>query len=195
MGNQPTNGALDEVRIFNAALSAAAIQTNLKQSVVTTSPSQYLAGQAGVGSVLYPLPMGVAHAFQATAAKTGVLSAVPVYIDAGSSSSKVIVGVYSDNAGHPGTLLAQAAIASSQAGRWNSIPIAGAAVASGSKYWLAVLSPQVSSAPVVYLRDVSAASGGLIEKSGQSSLTGLPATWTVGNQTYDGPLSVFASGY
>lgn len=195
LGNQPTNGALDEIRIYNSALSAAAIQANLKQAVVTTNPPSYFAGQTDIGSVVFPLPMGIAHAFQITASKSGVLTAAPIYIDGGSSTSKIIVGLYSDSSGHPGTLLAKSAVDSSLVGRWNSIPMPGGAIVNGRKYWLAVLSPHVSTVPVVYLRDLPGAGSGVLETSGQSALAALPLNWVVGNQTNDGPLAIFASGY
>lgn len=194
VGNQPTNGALDEIRLYNGALSQAEIASHAAAGVSRTNPPRQLAGDQTEGPVVYALPMGVAKAFPVVAANDGLITAVPVYVDTGSSASKLIVGIYKDKAGHPGTRLATTTLAVAAAGKWNSIPVGTVPVAAGTKYWLAILSPRVASAPIVYLRDV-AGSGGVVESSPKSTLTSLPSSWSVGKQVYDGPLSLYGAGY
>ena len=50
------------------------------------------------------------------------------------------MGVYSDNAGLPGTLLGQTLAQTSVVG-WNTVTLTPISIISGTKYWLAVLSP------------------------------------------------------
>jgi hypothetical protein len=194
LGNQPTNGALDEVRIYSGALSESDIAAHAAAAVSLTNPPLELAGEKAEGPAVYPLPMGVAKAFPVVAAKSGLITSVPVYVDTGSAASKLIVGIYKDKAGHPGARLATATLGAAAAGKWNSIPLGAAAVTAGTKYWLAILSPKSSTAPLVYLRDASG-SGGVMESSAKSSLTSLPSSWSIGKQVYDGPLSLYGAGY
>jgi len=194
-GGQPTNGVLDEIRLYNGALSAAEIAANVAKAVSVTNPPKNLGGSQSVGAVVYSLPMGVAKAFQITPAKDGLVTSLPFYVDTGSSSTKVTVALYSDLNGHPNLRLASGSVSNVVAGKWNSVPVAATAVKAGSDYWLAILNPKSSSAPVIYLRDVSTISGGVIETGGSSGLTSLPSTWKRGSQVYDGPLSYYGGGY
>ncbi|MEI2782849.1 MAG: hypothetical protein V9H25_16995 [Candidatus Competibacter sp.] len=67
------------------------------------------------------LPQGTAAAFQTTASVTGQITSLPVYVDTGSASTKLIVGLYADSNGRPGTLLATGTLSSPKAGSWNTV--------------------------------------------------------------------------
>ena len=62
-----------------------------------------------------------------------------VYVDASSTATKIYLGLYADNSGHPGALLTQGNKTSPTAGAWNTISVSPANVASGTKYWIAIL--------------------------------------------------------
>ncbi len=62
-----------------------------------------------------------------------------VYIDFRSTARTVIVGLYTNAGGHPGSLLAGGSLSSSRAGAWDTAAVAPVLVVSGTTYWLAVL--------------------------------------------------------
>jgi hypothetical protein len=129
---------------------------------------------------------GVAEAFQTTALASGTLSSLLVYLDSTSTATKVYLGLYADNAGHPSALLSQGSSTSLTKGGWNTIPTTGATITAGARYWIAILGT-TSGAPV--FRD---ASGGCKSETNRTvSLTSLPATWTTGTVYSDCPLSAY----
>jgi len=195
IGSQPTNGAVDEVRIFGAALNSTAIQRNLASGVNYSSPAKYLGGYSAGGDAVFPLPLGVPYAYSVTVTRTGVMNWIPVFVDSSSAKSKIGVGVYTDNAGHPGALISCAWMPAAKVGAWNFIPLQGTSVISGKKYWLAILNPAIANDQVLYLRNASVSDGRYLEKGGLGLQEKLPSTWVIGQQTVDGPLSLYGAGY
>jgi hypothetical protein len=53
-------------------------------------------------------------------------------------NSNIILGIYTDNAGRPSTLLNQSASTAATAGRWVAAAIPATSLVSGTTYWLAV---------------------------------------------------------
>ena len=132
---------------------------------------------------------GIAEAFQTTAVAGGSLSQISIYVDSGSSALNVLAGVYSDTAGAPGTLLTTGAITSPVAGAWNAISVPAATIASGGKYWIAVL----GTGGTLRFRDQSSGTC-LSQLHRTTGLNTLPATWTAGSVFHDCPVSMFGSG-
>src|SRR5438105_6354505 len=87
--------------------------------------------------------------------------------------------------------MTQGTILSPVAGAWNTISVPTAAVVSGTRYWLAVLSPLGSR--TLSIRDV-ATGGGPTQNSLQTNLTSLPSTWSQGPNWANSPASIFAAG-
>ncbi len=133
---------------------------------------------------------GQAEAFKTTGLAAGALTTLKLYLDASSTATKVVVGVYADNASHPGALIGQATIAAPLTGAWNTVTVPSAPLASGSSYWIAVLGP--SGSGVVRFRD-RGRTAGAAETSSQTTLTTLPPTWTRGSSYTDGPLSAYGT--
>jgi Bacterial Ig domain/Purple acid Phosphatase, N-terminal domain len=155
-----------------------------------TTASAVIVGDAKVETNVDNNSAGVAEAFQYTAASSGSVSRLFVYVDGGSTATSVVVGLYTNtSSNNPGTLLAQATIASPTKGAWNSATIPAATIASGTKYWIAVLGP--SGAGTFQFRDVP--SGGLTQNSSQSNLAVLPATWSPGPKWANSPMSAYAT--
>jgi PKD repeat protein len=185
------SGSIDEVRIYNRALTASEVQADMNKAVASATPPKALLGAATVGATVYPAAKGVATAFQATASATGLLTRVSVYPDASAASTNVIVGIYSDNQGHPGQRLGTASVTAIAPGQWNAIALPATAVSQGAKYWIALLSPNA----VLQVRAGNGSSGGVMETSAQTGLTALPSSWTTGAAVTDGPVSAYGAGY
>jgi hypothetical protein len=145
-------------------------------------------GDTRVEGALDSDPAGEAEAFQYTATAGGSANNLYVYVDATNRASSIVVGVYSDNASNPGTLLTQGTISAPRNGAWNSVAVSPVSLTRGDKYWIAVLSP-IGSGTVIY-RDVSA--GGLAQSHSVTNLTTLPATWSPGANWANAPMSAYA---
>lgn len=157
--------------------------------VVSTPPppSLLLFGNTAIEAQRDTNALGKAEAFQTTAVASGPLSNLFVYLDATSNVSKLNVGLYSDNAGHPGTLLTQVSSTALTAGTWNTFTVPTVNITNGTRYWIAVLGTGTGT---FYFRD--RARGSCIgEGSAQSNLTTLPATWSSGPVYSDCPVSAY----
>jgi len=120
------------------------------------------------------------------------MTKISVYVDAASTATTLTAGLYADNNGNPGTLLAQGTLSSLTAGAWNDVAVTASAISSGTKYWIALLSP--NGAGTLRFRDRCCGGGSTAETSAQTTLSTLPATWAVGSHYSDGPASVYAAG-
>jgi Fibronectin type III domain len=154
-----------------------------------TAAAAVLLGSQTVGSNHDSDGPGSAEAFTTTAGTSGTVSSLTVYLDASSHATKVIAGLYSENAGHPGTLITQGSATAPTVGAWNQITVPAAAVTAGTKYWISVLGP--TGTGEVAFRDAPA--GSRSESSSQSNLTSLPATWSTGSGWSNSPISAYAS--
>jgi chitodextrinase len=155
--------------------SAGAATQLLGSSVLQASSDSDLAGQA--------------EAFQTTAAASGTVASLSVYLDAGSTATKLVAGVYTDSSGRPGTLLGQASRSTPAAGAWNTLAFASPfAVTSGQTYWIALL----GAGGTLAFRDCQGCVSGGAVSSSQTGLTALPASWSSGSVWNDGILSAYA---
>lgn len=134
--------------------------------------------------------IGMAEAFKATASASDTVNALFVYVDATSTASTLVAGIYADNAGHPGTLLAQGSLGSPTRGAWNTVLIPSTSITGGTAYWLTLLG--ASGGSQLAFRDTCCGGGAASETSAQSSLSALPATWSSGTRYADGPVSFYA---
>jgi PKD repeat protein len=183
-------GYIDEVRIYNRALSATEIVADSQKAISSTNPPEAKLGDDQVESVSDSNPQGMAEAFRTTAAKAATLTQIQVYVDAGSTATKLVAGLYSDASNHPKSRLATGSLTTLKAGAWNTVPISTIDIAAGKSYWLAILAPSGQ----LKFR-VQGGNSGLMETSQSSTLTSLPATWATGTVYGDGPMSMFGGGY
>jgi hypothetical protein len=110
-------------------------------------------------------------------------------VDSTNAATTVILGLYSDSAGKPGTLMTQGTITNPTKAAWNKVTVTNANVTSGTKYWIAAVSPAGSG--TLRFRDV--ATGGPASASTQTNLTALPATWSAGGNYANSPMSAYAA--
>jgi len=169
--------------------TSAAVVVNVQNSA--PPPLTYLFGDQTIEAGNDSNVAGVGEAFQTTSATTGTMRKVTVYVASGSAATTLVAGIYTDNGGHPGTLLARGTLGSLVAAAWNDVSLPATAVAAGTKYWIAVLSPNGSG--VLRFRDRCCTTGGA-ETSQQTGLADLPASWTTGQRYNDAPMSGYASG-
>jgi hypothetical protein len=148
-----------------------------------------LLGADGVGEQVDHNPPGMAEAFQATAAASGTLRALTVYVDASSTADRIAVGLYADADGHPGELLARGA-ADAKAGGWNAVTIPDARVGAGERYWVALLG---TGGGELAFRDEH--EGGCRSETTPPDLAldALPGVWTTGSEFDDCPLSAYGA--
>ena len=132
--------------------------------------------------------LGQAEAFQVTGGTCGVVSSLNLYVDASSTAGTIVVGLYTDNAGTPGSLLTQGSTTAPVAGAWNTITVPPVSVAAGIPYWIAVLG---TTSGTVAFRD--APSGCVSQTSASTTLTSLPSNWTTGTYYPSCPLSAYAA--
>jgi hypothetical protein len=151
-------------------------------------PATFLVGDQAIEPQVDYNSMGMAEAFETTATATGTVASISVYLDAGSTATRVVVGLYASGATHPSTLLTQGVITAPQAGAWNKVTVPNASVTAGTRYWTAILGTQSG---VPRFRD--RAGGCKSETSAQGTLTALPTAWSPGSLYTDCPLSAYGT--
>jgi PKD repeat protein len=186
-------GRIDEVRIYNRALSAAEIQTDM-----TSLPPTRLLGDPPTGTTAGtktdPITKGTAKAFLKKADKTGTVTSLSVYVVSGSTA--LVAGLYANDSSsgknRPGTLIAQATLSSPKAG-WNHVSLPAKPINAGTTYWIAILSPGGE------LQVSDRVGGGTqpSETSPYTTSTTLPTTWWTSGVTpsSDGPVAGYGAGY
>jgi PKD repeat protein len=185
-------GYIDEVRIYNRALTNAEIQKDSTTAISVSIPPQLVVGNKTLEPSADSNPQGMAEAFKTTPQKNGVVTAVQVYSDAGSKATELVAGIYSDNNGHPGTLLAQGKSTVLKAGATNTVPIPTTTLVAAKPYWIAIL----GSKGQIKFRNRMGSGVAPMETSTSSTLTTLPGQWITGSvYPNDGPMSVYGTGY
>jgi hypothetical protein len=131
-------------------------------------------------------PANTAEAFRYTATANGSTGTLAFYVDSGNAATSIKVGIYSDNAGQPGTLLTSGTIASPLIGSWNSATLSPAInITSGTTYWIG----QLGIGGDLHYRDL--ATGNCSVSGSGTGLSALPATWTTGNSWPSCTVSAF----
>jgi hypothetical protein len=171
-------------------VALASLAASMSGTLSRASAATVYVGDASVEPSTDSDPGGLAEAFRTTAASTGTVSTLTVYVDASSAATTLVAGLYADNAGHPGTLLTQGSQANPTLGAWNTLAVPSASVTAGTTYWVAILGAAGSGA--IAFRDRCCGGGTASENSQQSNLTTLPATWSSGAKWSDGPISFYA---
>ena len=145
-----------------------------------------LLGDQTIQTERVSLAAGQAAGYQFTAAHSGLASVVHLYVDAGTTANVVRVGLYSDVAGAPGTILAQGSAPGFAAG-WLNVTIPPVALVQDKRYWVTVLSPIGGGS----LNVREARGGGSSLLSRQATLAAFPMAWTAGIAAARSPVSVY----
>jgi hypothetical protein len=161
-------------------------------TVGTTAPpagGQNLMGSSTIQSAIDGGGSGSGEAFQATATGSGAAVALTIYVDGQSRATTLMAGLYRDVNGHPGTLLNKGTRSAPTAAAWNKVTIPATSLASGQKYWIAVM----GTGGGLKYRDGAGGSNCHSESSASQSMTTLPATWKSGASWPSCPLSGYAT--
>jgi len=172
------SGLIDEVRLYDRALSASEIGNDMNVSVMTTHPPVMVLGDNVHPDQFASLSMGSVQAVQTLATHAALLNQLSIELDARSGTGPLILGLYADNQGHPGNLLASGRISRPRPGQGNTVPVKALKLSANTLYWLAILHPysSVDSAIVPGTGLMS----GLTEVSNATTLTDLPPVWRDG---------------
>ncbi len=191
------NGLIDDVRIYNTARTQTQIQSDAKTPVVNsaaTAPAgstTLIVGNNTLETAVDSNTEGNAEAFLTTAQKTGTVTKLEVYLDATSTATELVAGIYSDKAGHPGTLLAQGKLSTLQAGATNSVAIPSTSLTAATSYWIAILGTKGQ----IKFRDRMGSGVSPLETSAETTLLSLPNQWTSGSvYPVDGPVTAYGTG-
>jgi hypothetical protein len=149
-----------------------------------------LLGSTAVQPVADSVSAGSAEAFAATARASGSVSQVSIYVDVGNTAPSMVVGLYSDEDGHPGTLLTQGTRTGLTALGWNDVTVPRAALQSGERYWIALLG--LGSGNLRFRDGVGFSCHSEVSRA--STLTTLPDTWQTGAVWASCDLAASAAG-
>ena len=163
------------VRATDAAGNTDATPATQSFTVAAAAAPQTLVGDSTVQSSANSNTAGTAEAFRTTASASGSTRSMSVYVASSNTAGTLVVGIYSDAGGHPGTLLTKGTKTGLTAGAWNTLSVSAASVTSAKTYWVGLL----GTGGTLQFRG-GAASGCRSEGSRSSKLTTLPATWQTG---------------
>jgi hypothetical protein len=152
------------------------------------TPGATLLGTSTVGPTVDSNPTGMAEALRVKATASGTLGFLTVYVDSGSTATKLLVGLYGEQSGEPNRLQSKGSRGSLVAGAWNRVAVSNYSVVAGRYYWVAVLAPV--GAGTLKFGDWTG-TGSPVRGSASTSLAALPGYWTSGISAADGPLSAY----
>ncbi len=155
----------------------------------TTAATVLLLGNEAVEAQGDSVRAGEAEAFPFVATTSGAAGTVHVYVGYRNTARSLIVGLYTNAGGHPGSLLTSGVAAHPASRAWNTASVAPVQLASGSTYWLAVL----GTGGTLHYRD--RANGPCqAQTSAQTNLGALPASWSTGTAYSTCPISAYLTG-
>ncbi len=161
------------------------------QVSATPGSNTMMFGDPTIENLVNVLPSGMAEGYQITAATTGTLNSLSVYMDASTTATTLFVGLYSDSNGHPGTLLTSIGTTKFQKAAWNTIPVTPVGITAGTKYWFSLL----GTGGYMKFRQKPGSGGWIDELNSVNTLASLPAKWTTGTIYSGGALtSLYGSG-
>ncbi|HRD67655.1 MAG TPA: PKD domain-containing protein [Candidatus Competibacter sp.] len=189
--NEFFKGRIDEIRVYNRALSATELKADMNMPIATSSPPSRLLGDQQIGTKTDTISKGTAKAFLKQADKTGRVASLSVYVASGSTA--LVAGLYTNNNGRPGSLLGQGTLSAPKAGSWNTVDLPATAVAAGTTYWIAILSPGGS----LQVSDQVGGGKHTSETSPYYTSSTLPSAWwsTGVTPSSDGPVAGYGAGY
>ena len=158
-----------------ASIYAGSVSGPTPTATATSTAGSGFVGNSAVETTQDPSGVGQAEATQYIATTSGPVSTISIFLDGSNSATNIALGIYSDAAGVPGTLLAQGSRSGVTNGAWNSVSISPLTISAGTPYWIARLAVAGGS---VVTRGNNAA--GNADRVDTRSLSALPATFSPG---------------
>ncbi|MGZ4412332.1 MAG: hypothetical protein ACXVY8_09395, partial [Gaiellaceae bacterium] len=191
----PYSASWDTTTAANGSHTLSAVATDSSGNTATSSGTVTVSNQVQTGVLLLgesqvsgrgsTSSAGVAYAYPFTAEASGTLASLAMYVDG--VPPNLIVGIYSDAGGKPGTLLSSATLPVTSGWAFNSVAVPAASIVSGRPYWLAFLG--VGSG--VRYRDEGAA--GTAYQTTSGGLSALPSTFPAATAYTGRFLSMYGS--
>ena len=176
------------VRATDAAGNTDATPATQSFTVAAAAAPQTLVGDSTVQSTPDSNGAGTAEAFKATASASGTTTKMSVYVATGNTASTLVVGIYSNANGHPGTLLTKGTRSAPDRRSMEHGHGPRRVGDRGQTYWVGLL----GTGGTLQFRGGSA-SGCRSEGSRSSTLSTLPTTWATGATWGTCPPSAYAT--
>ncbi len=132
---------------------------------------------------------GVAQAFAYHATASGTTSDIELYVNSGTTATKLTLGLYTDTNGKPGSLIASGSISSPVPQAWNDVNVGAVSVTAGNTYWIALLA---IGGEVDYADTWDGSAASYVNSA--AGLTSLPATYSVGTEYGASPATAYVMG-
>jgi hypothetical protein len=134
-----SNGSHTLTAVARDGAGNTTTSTPVSVTVTNVSPGAFLLGNQTIEALADTLASQQAQAFPYTSTGAGNVGTASVYIDSTNTAQGVLIGLYSDSSGSPGSLLATATISNPVSG-WNTAPLSSSpTINSGAQYWIALL--------------------------------------------------------
>ncbi len=185
-------GLIDEVRIYNRALTNTEVQNNLSTAISVSNPPQLVIGNEALEPRIDSRQRSVAEAHSTAPEQSGIVINVERYLDSRSTATELVAGIDSNNNGRLYQCIAQGNLSALQPGDWNSIPIPATSVTTVDRsHWIATSGAK---GEIVFLEPVETGTGAM-ETNAATGLTSLPSTWSSSADKPNSSMSVYGSGY
>ena len=161
------------------------------QTATVSAAGSVLVGSQQVQSYADSNPAGMAQAFSYTASASGTTTDIELYVNTGTTATKVVLGVYSNSGGKPGSLLASGSITSPQAGAWNDVSLSRTTITQGTTYWIALLP---TGGQLNYYDSASQSTAAASYVDSNRGMSSLPSSYASGNEWNASPASVYVNG-
>ncbi len=122
---------------------------------------------------------------------SGTTTDIELYVNTGTTATKVVLGVYSNSGGKPGSLLASGSITSPQAGAWNDVSLSRTTITQGTTYWIALLP---TGGQLNYYDSASQSTAAASYVDSNRGMSSLPSSYASGNEWNASPASVYVNG-
>ena len=155
----------------------------------SVKPDAVLFGDKTIESSVDRDTAGSVKAFRFVDETNGTARSISIYVASHSRARTLLVGLYSNKSGDPGSLLASASLSAPKSARWNKVTIKSTAVKAGQDYWVAVL----NKGGTLYFRDRSK---GVCTSENARAIrpTALPRSTRKGRRSKACPISAYVSG-
>jgi hypothetical protein len=148
-----------------------------------------LFGNARISSHLDSISAGSARAFHFTSRVSGVAKTIRLNLARGRRAHAFTIGLYSNKAGRPGSLLTTGTASSPKAGSWATVRVRSVTLRAEHRYWIAVLAHRGR----LYFHDRSARSCSSAVAR-RHRLRGLPPRWRTGSWRHSCAISAQVRG-